>query len=207
MKNMSKVDFIKLAEHCVTKIKLSLEAGKDEIYLGTLFVAIQDDDRVFCSKTWHILEYATKCILIHSYTKKAVTNWYKWFFLEYIDENGSITNGFLGNGFRLFTDWGRAWSDQRIILEHDNLQIYSLPAPFEDKMQKIWNLFLKVREAESNAEIKLLSEIIWKDDKILEQENEIASLNFTNKLLEKQKEQYEHLLGEIKELINCKEEV
>ena len=84
---------------------------------------------------------------------------------------------------------------------HENLEIYSCPAPFEDKMQKVWDLYLRVKKAKSNAEIELIEKMIEKDETILEQEKEIANLKFTNRLLEKQKKQYKILLDEIKELV------
>lgn len=194
------LNFEELSEFCIKRYKNSL-SSENESYVKTLYVAISEDNEVYCSTTPHILSKAHRCILIHSRSALAVSNWYTWYTLEYIDKDGSVTGGFLGNGFSIYTDWVGSWSNQRMYLKHEDLEIYSCPAPFEDKMQKVWDLYQRVKKAKSNAEIELIAEMIEKDETILEQEKEIASLKFTNKLLEKQKKQYKNLLDDIKVLV------
>lgn len=194
------LNFEELSEFCIKRYKDSL-SSENESYVKTLYVAISEDNEVYCSTTPHILSKAHRCILIHSRSALAVSNWYTWYTLEYIDKDGSVTGGFLGNGFSIYTDWVGSWSNQRMYLKHEDLEIYSCPAPFEDKMQKVWDLYQRVKKAKSNAEIELIAEMIEKDETILEQEKEIASLKFTNKLLEKQKKQYKNLLDDIKVLV------
>ena len=193
--------FKELSEFCVNRYKESI-TGENERYVNTLYVAITEENEVYCSNTPQILSKAHKCILIHSCSALAYTNWHTWYTLEYINKDGSVTEGFLGNGFRIYTHWVGSWANQRMFLKHEDLEIFSCQAPFEDKMQKVWDLYLRVKKAKSNAEIELIAEMIEKDETILEQGKEIANLKFTNKLLEKQKKQYKQLLDEIKELVN-----
>ena len=198
--------FKDIAKYCVERYKTSLDE-ESERYVGTLYVSIDEHDFVDCSTTPHILSQATKCILIHSRRALAVSNWYTWYKVEYIDEEGCVTDGMLGNGFRLHSTYRGSYMDQRLNLLHDKdinetTLIYSVPAPFEDKMQKVWNLYLRAKKAQSQASLELMSELIEKDETILELEGEIANLKFTNILLEKQKKQYRGLLRQIREMVD-----
>ena len=69
-------------------------------------------------------------------------------------------------------------------------------------MQKIWNVYRRAKKIKSEDELKLMRDLIEKDERILEQEHEIANLKFTSILLEKQKNQYKRLLDEIREMVN-----
>jgi len=190
--------FKDIAKYCVERYKTSLDE-ESERYLGTLYVSIDEHDFVDCSTTPHILSQATKCILIHSRQALAITNWYTWYKVEYIDEEGNVTYGMLGNGFRLSSHFRQDYRDQRL---NETTLIYSVPAPFEDKMQKVWDVYLRAKRAKSQAALELMAELIEKDETILELEGEIANLKFTNILLEKQKKQYRGLLRQIREMVD-----
>ena len=69
-------------------------------------------------------------------------------------------------------------------------------------MQKVWDVYLRAKRANSQAALKLMAELIEKDETILELEGEIANLKFTNILLEKQKKQYRGLLRQIREMVD-----
>lgn len=193
--------FKDIAKYCTERFKNSLDEGSER-YVGTLYVSIDEHNFVDCSTTPHILSQATKCILIHSRQALAITRWYTWYKVEYIDEEGSVTDGMLGNGFRLYSTNRGSFLDQVLILYHDDLEIYSCPAPFEDKMQKVWDVYLRARKMNSQAARELMAELIEKDETILELEGEIANLKFTNILLEKQKKQYRGLLRQIREMVD-----
>lgn len=192
--------FRELARFCVERYKNSLN-NEYEHYIDTLYVSIENDI-VKCSTTPHLLSQADKCILIHSKKQQAVTNWYTWYYVEYIDDEGAVTDGMLGNGFRLYTDRRGSYDNQRIFLCHNGFELYSCPAPFEDKMQKVWNLYLRARRIQSQEAFELMADLIERDETILELEGEIANLKFTNILLEKQKKQYRSLLKKIEEMVD-----
>lgn len=192
--------FKDIAKYCIERYKNSLE-DECEKYVGTLYVSIDEHDFVDCSTTPHILSQARKCILIHSRKSLAVSNWYTWYKVEYIDEEGCVTDGMLGNGFRLYSNYRGSFSNQVLILYHNDLEIYSCPAPFEDKMQKVWDIYLKARKMNSQEARELMADLIYKDETILELEGQIADLKFSNILLEKQKKQYRGLLKQIKEMV------
>lgn len=193
--------FKDIAKYCIERYKTSLDE-ESEKYVGTLYVSIDEHGFVDCSTTPHILSQARKCVLIHSRKALAVSNWYTWYKVEYIDEEGCVTDGMLGNGFRLYSTYRGSFLDQVLILYHDDLEIYSCPAPFEDKMQKVWNVYLRAKRANSQAALELMAELIEKDETILELEGEIANLRFTNILLERQKNQYRGLLRQIREMVD-----
>jgi hypothetical protein len=198
--------FKDIAKYCIERYKTSLDE-ESERYVGTLYVSIDEHDFVDCSTTPHILSQATKCILIHSRRALAVSNWYTWYKVEYIDEEGCVTDGKLGNGYRLCSTYGRNYLDQKLNLLLDKYVnnttlICSFSAPFEEKMQKVWDLYLRVKKVKSQAELEMIIDLIDKDEQILELEGQIADLKFTNILLEKQKKQYRGLLRQIREMVD-----
>ena len=199
------VDFKELSDFCVKRYKESLDLEYQK-YVKTLYVSISDDDEVKCSTAPHVLNDAYRCILIHVRSELAVSNWYAWYKLEYIDENGCVTDGKLGNGFRLATSFGQNYRDQKLNLVYDvdinnTTLIYSFSAPFEERMQKVWDLYCRVKNVKSQAELQMIIDLINKDDQIIELEGNIADLNFTNLLLEKQNKQYKRMFDEIKGLV------
>ena len=133
--------------------------------MDTLFVAIVEGNRALCSKTPHILRDAGECILIHQRSEKAVTNWYSWYKVEYIDGEGCVFDGNLGEKFSLYIVSIDSFSNQRMQLSYDNRVIYSCRRPWEDHMAKVWQLYSRVRGIESANEIKLIAELFKKDEK------------------------------------------
>ena len=200
---MNYIDFGDIAKFCVTRFKESLNPEYQK-YIETLYVSISSDNEVICSTTPHCLGNAEKCLLIHVKSQLEFTNWYRWYTVEYINEEGAVTDGHLDGGFRLSSTWRGNYRNMVLNLLYDKnppVQIYSCPEPFFDKMQKVWDLYRKVKKIKSEAELEFISEIIYQDEKIIELEKNIADLKFTNRLLEKQKNQYKDLLKEIKELV------
>ena len=197
---MSEIDFIELATFCVNRYRDSL-TGPRVRYMDTLFVAIVEGNRVLCSKTPHILRDAGECILIHQRSEKAVTNWYSWYKVEYIDGEGCVFDGNLGEKFSLYIVSINSFSNQRMQLSYDNRVIYSCRRPWEDHMAKVWQLYSRVRGIESANEIKLIADLFKKDEKILELEKEIEDFRFSNRLLEQEREQYRDLLDEIRQIV------
>ena len=202
---MNYVDFRELSNFCIGRYKERLDSEYQK-YVKTIYVSISDNNEVRCSTTPHILNNAYKCILIHVRSELAFTNWYTWYKVEYIDKEGCVTDGTLGNGFRLTSTYQGSYYNQKLNLLHDNnindtTLIYSVSAPFEEKMQKVWDVYLRARKSKSQSGLELMAELIEKDEQILELEGEIANLKFTNILVEKQKKQYKDLLKEIKELV------
>ena len=199
-------NFRELSNYCIERYKESLNSEYQK-YIKTLYVSISDENEVRCSTTPHVLNNACRCILIHLRSELAFTNWYTWYKVEYINKEGCVTDGKLGNGFRLSSDYRGNYLNQRLNLLHDKdindtTLIYSISAPFEEKMQKVWDVYLRARKAKSQTGLEFMAELIEKDEQILELEGEIANLKFTNILLEKQKKNYRGLLKQIEEMVN-----
>lgn len=197
---MSKVDFLKLANYCIDRYKNSLE-DKRERYVDTLFVAISKNNEVLCSKTSHILGDANKCILIHHKKQIAVTNWYDWYNMEYINEKGCVFDGNLTDGFSIEITWQNSFADQRMRLWYNGRIIFSCRRPWENNMAKIWELYIRLKNIESDKEKKLVADLFKKDEKILELEKQNADLKFSNYLLEQERDQYKDLLEKIRDMI------
>lgn len=198
---MGNMDFKKLASLCVQKYQNSLD-NKRERYIDTLFVAITEKDDVLCSKIPSILEKASKCILIHQKKQLAVTNWYSWYKVDYIDENECVTDGNLGQGFKLSISWCNTFDNQMMRLYHGYHGLYACRRPWEDSMAKIWKLYSMTKKMETDKEIELTARLFRSDEKIVEMERKIASHELTNHLLEQERDQYKSLLDEIKEMVN-----
>lgn len=197
---MSKVNFMELADFCIDRYKTSLE-DKRERYVDTLFVAIFKDNEVLCSKTSHLLGDASKCILIHHKKKIAVTNWYDWYKVEYINEEGCVFDGNMTDGFSFEITWQDSYAEQRMRLCYNNRIMYSCRKPWEDSMAKIWELYIKLKNIESDKEKKLVADLFKKDEKIFELEKQNADFKFSNYMLEQERDQYKGLLEEIRDMI------
>jgi len=194
---MDKINFVELATYCANRYRESHNTTNDS-YAGTLYVAIMEDNKVLCSKTPHILRNAKRCILVHQRDQLAVTNYYLWYFVEYIDDNGCVSNGNLGDGFSMgVSPWG-GFANQIMSLDYNNSHLFWCKSPFENHMAKIWGLYIRLKEIKSPKEIELAAELFLKDEKILELENKIEDFTFANQLLKQERDQYKELLDEIK---------
>ena len=156
------------------------------------------------STTPHILCNAEQCILIHHRSQVAISNWYSWYFVEYINKEGCVCDGDLENGFKLKIEaWG-SFSNQVMSLSYgnDNLNLYWCKAPFDKGIQKAWDLYSKLKEIKVLSEIKLIADLFKKNEEIFELEKKVDDFTFTNHLLEQERNQYQKMLDEIKSVFN-----
>lgn len=198
---MDKTDFKGLANLCVQKYKDSLD-NERERYVDTLFVAITEKDDVLCSKIPSILEQASKCVLIHQKKQLAVTNWYSWYKVDYVDGNGCVTDGNLSQGFELSISSRDTFANQVMSLYHGYHELYACRRPWEDNMAKVWKLYSMTKKMETDKEIELTARLFRSDEKILEMERKIASHELANQLLKQERDQYKSLLDEIKKMVS-----
>lgn len=201
---MDNINFVELADFCVNRYKEN-HSGKTNVYDRTLYVSITEDNRVLCSYTPHILRNAYKCILVHQRSEKAVTNWYAWYTVEYIDEKGCVHGTKLENGFELYVTWLDKWSNMYMGLYYENNSLYTCYSPWEEHLPKIWELYTRVKDVKSKKEIFLISDIFNKDDTILKNEKEKEDLKFTEYLLKQERDQYKEMLDEIKKMLESRE--
>ena len=198
--------FKSIAKFCVERYKAKFDPNnKSEFYVDTLYVAIDKDGCLTCSKTPHVLNDAYECLLIHRRSSLAITNSYYWYKIEYIDEEGAVTDGVLKKGFFLWTGASGSFSNQIIELQDDKRVLYHCFCPFETNLQHLWDAYRRLKEAKSDAEIDLISELIEKNEKILDLMRENEGFKFSNYILEKERNQYKKLLNEIKDIVKKKE--
>lgn len=197
---MDKIDFIELATYCTNKYRESHNTNNNS-YAGTLYVAILEDNQVLCSKTPHVLKNAEKCILVHQRDQLAVSNYY-WYNIDYINDNGCVFNGNLGDGFSIeVSAWG-SFSNQIMSLDYNGSHLFWCRPPFEDHMPKVWELYTRLKDVPAEKEIKLIAELFRKDENILELEKKVEDFTFTNQLLKQERDQYKELLEDIRIIIN-----
>ncbi len=94
-------DFIELSQVSLRKYRYSLGSVDTERYKNTLYVAISENNQVSCAYNPVILKEAYQCILIHCKSKIAVTNWYNWYKVEFINHNGINLGEIIGNDCHL----------------------------------------------------------------------------------------------------------
>ena len=191
------VNFEQIAESCVKKYQEGLD--KNVKHLQTLYVASSKDVDVTCSLTPFILKDAYRCILIHKCNSSVYPNVYR---INYISEKGGVTNGFIDKEYYISieTDFNvQSPYPFYLILKNSNYDIlFSFKIPFEDKLQKIWNIYCKVKDAKSKEELILLKKIIENEKK----QSEIkADLDSAYHLLDELNNKYRKLLDDIKSLV------
>lgn len=201
---MAEIDFIELAKYCQKKNR-EAHTVDGERYGETLFVSIEDGDALRYSTTPHILCNARQCILVHYWSALAVTNWYSWYQVEFIDSDGCVHGSKLDENFKMsVSSWG-TYSNQIMSLSYAGEDLYWFKWNHWDydkeKFSKAWELYLRLKDIKTVSEIKLIAELYRKDDKILELEQKNEDLKFSNILLKQEKEQYQELLDEIKEIV------
>ena len=197
---MDNIDFIELAKYCVSQYKEAHNSNEDH-YVNTLFVSISEDNQLRRSLTPHVLSNANRCLLIHQHSQLAVTNYYSWYKVQYIDENGCVSDGNLGGGYTLSVISYGSFSNMRMTLRLNNTDLYSCRAPFEDKVAKFWELYQKVKDISSQKEVKLVADLFRKDEEIFELEKQVEDFEYEKYLLEQERNQYKELLEEIKEMM------
>ena len=105
-----------IAKYCEERARVKHTVSKDsmqiEKYKSTLFVAISHDNNVTCSYTPQVLSEAEQCILIHAYDKRAETNDYTWYDVEYIDANGAVSEKRLDSNVRLYIAYSEHFYNQ-----------------------------------------------------------------------------------------------
>ncbi len=199
--NNFKPDFVVIATYCQNRYKESLNGTKKK-YSRTFFVKIDEKGDVSVSTTPHILYNAVSCILIHEHMELAVSCWYAWYKVEFINSKGETLDNKLDDVFKIDTFQQKAFSNQRMALRDDQNEYCNFGRPWEKHLQSIWNLYLRLKDAETPSERKLIADLFSKDEKIQQLVEQNKNLEFTNILLEKERDQYKDLLNEIQALIN-----
>ena len=196
--------FVELGTYCQTEYRKTLDSLKDK-YRKTLFVAIMDDNSISVSATPHILSNAKKCILIHERLSLAISNWYSWYVVQFINENGEVLVGRLDNDFELCTVACGGYDNQWLELRADHRTYYSCKAPWkENDIKSIWDLYVRLKQATTECERNLIASLFKKDQTILELEKANQNFEYKTQLLENEKKLYKGILDDIKNLLEQK---
>ncbi len=199
---MEQIDFIELAEYCVKKAK-EVSSYVIKHYESTQFVCISKDNSVKCSMTPHILRDEYQCILMHKMRDYNDT----WYEFEFINEERCVKASDLDDIFILSSE--RTKRDKPLIMlkEHWVNEVgvdqYHMLCSSDD-ICKIWDIYSRIKDVSSKSEWKLIVELFKKDEKILGLEKLTEDFNYTNHLLEQERDQYKDMLDEIKEMIDSK---
>ena len=198
---MGEINFIELATFCQNEKREVYEKMANTDYVHTIFAAITEDNKVLTSRTAHILSNAHKCILIHVRSTRAISNWYNWYDVQFINEHGQVLEDALDDEFSLEICICGGYAYQRLGLCADGMQYYSVEMPCDNTIAKIWNLYISLKEAKTKTERKLISDLFQKDETILELKKEVEDFKFKTQLLEDEKAMYKELIKEIQSIV------
>lgn len=198
---MGKINFIELATFCQNEKKEAYEKMANTNYVYTIFAAITEDNQVLTSRTPHILGSADKCILIHVRSSRAISNWYNWYDVQFINEQGQVLEDALDDEFSLKICIYGGYAHQRLELCADGMHYYSAEMPCDNSIADIWTLYLQLKEAKTRTERDLISDLFRKDKTILELKKEVEDFKFKTQLLEDEKAMYKGLLTEIQSIV------
>ncbi|MBR5831217.1 MAG: hypothetical protein IKY79_01230 [Bacteroidales bacterium] len=197
---MTDINFIELAEYCQRRYKEEKNSDNKK-YISTLFVAITKEGEIIPSTTPHILKDAELCILLHRSTYKNNNYWWDSLQFEFINSNGVILDRF-DDKFKLVAGSYNVKENRlELSLKYKENSIYSFSENWENSIIKVWKLYLMLKDIKTYEEIKLITDLYQKDEKILELENQIEDFKFSNYLLEQERNQYKSLLDEIKQIV------
>lgn len=200
---MNNVNFIEIAKYCQDQARIKHSSSRNS-YSSTLFASISEDNKVECSSTPHILAEAKQCLLIHAYDVIPAENPYTHFDIDYIDEKGCVSQNRLDGSFRLDITYIGPWRDHNQVMRlrsNDySTTFYSCTGPWQNKIEVIWNLYLKIRNC-SLQEAKMVSSLTMKDKQIALQAKCVKELEVTKLYLEQEVAAYKSIVEDIKSLL------
>lgn len=204
---MNKVNFVEIAEYCQEQARIKHSSSRNS-YSSSLFASISVDNKIECSYTPHILAAAKQCLLIHAYVFTPGCKAYTFYDIEYIDENGCVNQSRLDGNFRLYITFRDHWDNQIMYLRSNDEKTtyYSCTGPWQDKIEVVWNLYLKIRNC-SLQEAKMVASLAMKDKQIALQAKCINELEVTKLYLEQEVAAYRGMLDEIKLLVKGNESI
>lgn len=189
---MSNIDFVELATFCANRAKETRSSWGGK-YERTHYISILEDNTVKYSMTPHVLRNAHECILMHERSEIPISNLYYWYEFEYINPEGCVFASDLENDFNLIS-YKSKHSAPFIELRYKENFLYS-----NLNIQKVWELYSKIKDIPTETERKLVVDLFEKDEKIFELEEQIKDFSFANQLLKQERDQYKELLDEIKD--------
>ena len=180
-------DFVQLSQESVNRYRESIGSSEYETHRNTLYVAISEIGVVTCAYDPVILRDAYQCILIHCKSKLAITNWYDYYKVEYINHDGLNLEGIIGNDcyIEMVSGAGRYAT---MTLYHRDEDLYSCRLPFEAHMQGLWDAYCNTWNRGQDETSLLRAELIQKEERIHD--------------LELQVNQYKRMLTGIKEIVS-----
>ena len=190
---MARVDFVQLAEYCTERYKGSIEINRGFKYVKTTYFGIFRDNSIHYSSTPHVLHDSHQCILIH---EKAISLTYSSYKIEFINNEGCVVDSSFEQNYILFAESDQSGSFL-LHLKYKDIDIYN-----SSDIQKVWILYSKIKDIQSDSERELVIDLFRKDERVFELEKQIEDFTYANHLLKLERDQYKELLDEIKETLN-----
>lgn len=110
-------------------------------FIGTYYIAIDENEEINISQTPHILQYAHRCIIIYNWWQLAVTQSYDTFKCLYIDEFGAVHSPIILEYYKITIKNASFNFAPTITLSFINKELISIKLnPLEMTFKFIWNL-------------------------------------------------------------------
>lgn len=209
---MDDINFVNIAKEVVLEFKAEYDGKQNCDFVDyQLYISLLENGSIQTSTRPNVLNKGKECIIILTHSDLAVTNYYRWYVIKHIDENGNVHNGYNSNGWHIeISPWGQ-YSNQVISLSKDNQNLFSehqgpWENPWDEPFHRLWDFFLLVNKCSSMNEVELIAENYELKEKISKQDEEICGLDFVRKKLEMERNNYRALLKEIKEIIKMNNE-
>ena len=102
-----------------------------------------------------------------------------------------------------YVDKSGCYANQVMYLRRDDDNsgiLYSCDTPWNDKMQTVWDIYMKTRDC-SLFEARQLSFMVFRDKILAQHSKEIKELEVSKKFLEQEVAAYKGMLDDIKSLL------
>lgn len=173
------------------------------LHVDTIYLAIQEDDNIICSKDPFIMGNAKHGFLVQGFSKWADPITYDEIVVEYISEDGARS---LNKDFNVYVKRYAYTRGHKLFLTSDGICYECCPSwnnteSVRESFQSVWSLYNELKKVETMSERITVFRLYEKDEKIFQQKKEIDNFSYANALLEKERDMYKGLLDDIKELL------
>lgn len=205
---MDNLDFVRIATDVVNEFRLSFEGSKSSSFVNTvLYVSIKEDGNIKTSNRSEVLKGSRDCLIILTYNELAITNYYDWYAIRYIDEDGNVHNGYSQNGFTIEIETWGSYSNKRMTLHKNGIGLFDIGKglyqnPWDEPIHKLWEVYQLVKDCRSDDEAMYIAENVKLKDLIRLKDEKISALDFAKQRIEMQMKEYKKLLDDISRLIN-----
>ena len=160
---------------------------------------------IVTSNDMKVLEDAFECILILAFSSLAAKNYYDWYKIIHIDNDGIVHDGFNKDGWAIKYTYSGDYKTKLIYLEFGDTMLYSMTKEsymtWEEPFNNVWSVYRYANKSETVNEASLMCKnykLIQYNERLERKNEELISIN---KTLETERDQYKGMLEKISFII------